>query len=566
MATLKENKLKPPRWDTPFGNTALDDLDINRILDINPFKDMNEEKFPRHLPLRDIIRYDTRILNFTDGELIVREGDYGNSAFIILEGSIKVILPPGLPEDMLGRNKTQRKSLFQAIGQLWSNAAYPEVDCNIETEFEGEPGKIFLDDISSVIEETGTVSIPAGNMIGENAALSRSQRNASIISEGNSQLLELRWQGLRDIRQWAKEFKLMVDKQYRERNLSNYLRSIPLFTDLSAEQFEQVTNATVFETYGEFEWYTSFNKAVANKDFSSLIDKEPLIIQEGAPIEGIFLVRSGFVRVSYEENGAHKTSNYLSKGTVYGLNYILGYSKAIAISDYSLRALGYTDILFIPAKVVEDYILPVITLPENKKVLDSYLIDWLRYNRTKLPEGTNLIDPGLMEQLVEKRYINGTSTMMIDLNRCTRCDECVKACAKGHNNNPRFIRHGTVYKNYMVANACMQCQDPVCMIGCPTGAIHRSLEGVININPNTCIGCATCAKTCPYDNIRMVDIRCDEGKLLKDEENKPVVKATKCDMCQDQLTGPACQQACPHDALIRLDLSDTTQLINWVSR
>ena len=44
------------------------------------------------------------------------------------------------------------------------------------------------------------------------------------------------------------------------------------------------------------------------------------------------------------------------------------------------------------------------------------------------------------------------------------------------------------------------------MIGCPTGAIHReSATGVVMINDDTCIGCGTCAASCPYENIRMVE-------------------------------------------------------------
>jgi len=107
----------------------------------------------------------------------------------------------------------------------------------------------------------------------------------------------------------------------------------------------------------------------------------------------------------------------------------------------------------------------------------------------------------------------------------------------------------------MVANACMHCADPVCMIGCPTGAIHRSLEGgSVVINDDTCIGCQTCANSCPYSNIRMASIRSDDGQFLVDKENhNPILKATKCDLCSGQITGPACEYACPHDALKRVD-------------
>ena len=107
----------------------------------------------------------------------------------------------------------------------------------------------------------------------------------------------------------------------------------------------------------------------------------------------------------------------------------------------------------------------------------------------------------------------------------------------------------------MTANACMQCVDPVCLIGCPTGAIHRSLEGgVIVINDDTCIGCGVCANSCPYDNIRMVTLHDRNGNTILDRDNQtPIAKATKCDLCVEQLGGPACERACPHDALQRLD-------------
>ena len=52
------------------------------------------------------------------------------------------------------------------------------------------------------------------------------------------------------------------------------------------------------------------------------------------------------------------------------------------------------------------------------------------------------LGPDMLEFLVDNRTINGTASMLIDLDRCTRCDDCVRACASTHNNNPRFIRHG----------------------------------------------------------------------------------------------------------------------------
>jgi Fe-S-cluster-containing hydrogenase component 2 len=59
----------------------------------------------------------------------------------------------------------------------------------------------------------------------------------------------------------------------------------------------------------------------------------------------------------------------------------------------------------------------------------------------------------------------------------------------------------------------------------------------------------------------MVEIRNAQGELYRDAQTQaPIAKATKCDLCVGQLGGPACQRACPHDALVRIDLSDVEQV------
>jgi Fe-S-cluster-containing dehydrogenase component len=120
----------------------------------------------------------------------------------------------------------------------------------------------------------------------------------------------------------------------------------------------------------------------------------------------------------------------------------------------------------------------------------------------------------------------------------------------------------------MVAQACMHCVDPVCMIGCPTGAIGRdATSGLVMINDRTCIGCGVCAHSCPYDNIQMVEIRDRRGAPLIDAATRqPIAKATKCDLCADLPGGPACQRACPHDALVRMDLGNLGEIAQWASR
>ncbi len=87
------------------------------------------------------------------------------------------------------------------------------------------------------------------------------------------------------------------------------------------------------------------------------------------------------------------------------------------------------------------------------------------------------------------------------------------------------------------------------------------------INDNTCIGCATCANSCPYDNIQMVTPRNEEGLPFYDQNtNQPLQKAAKCDLCSSQITGPACAHACPHDALKRVDMREIDALAALFNR
>jgi Fe-S-cluster-containing dehydrogenase component len=227
-----------------------------------------------------------------------------------------------------------------------------------------------------------------------------------------------------------------------------------------------------------------------------------------------------------------------------------------------LRAVGYLDVLRIPTRIVEEHILPHIPKKQLPALLPTEAPASNPDQERRMEVRPETIETGMLEFLVEQRYINGTQAMMIDLDRCTRCDDCVRACASTHDGNPRFVREGMRHEQYLIANACMHCADPVCMIGCPTGAISRNMtDGIVAINDNTCIGCSTCANSCPYGNIRMVEVRDPKGRPFVDrEKNLPIVKATKCDLCIEQIGGPACQRACPHDAMIRIDLTTADQI------
>lgn len=563
---------RPLRWDNPF-SPEVTDKDVDRIIGLEAFRNMDEESFPSSMSLRDIIRNDMRIMKYNHGDIVVRKGDYGNSTFLILKGSVRVVLNPDLPPEVLGRHQPARKGFLESIQQLWANPTQPEVrdpsslEKGTGTGQRGAGGNahVFLQDVPLIIEKHQTQAMPVGTFFGELAALGRTPRTLSLFADGETELLEIRWQGVRDIRRRDDAFRRHIDDLYRERSLNGHLRALPMFRHLDEETLLKVADATVFETYGEFEWHTSFKK-LASLSAEEKLSQEPVIAAETDYVDGLILVRSGFARVSRQINNGHPTVAFVGRGNTFGFEELVHNWKNGAQQPYqhSLRGLGNVDILRVPTQVMEEIVLP--SMPESEMPPPLKVIDHVDVSIQSI-SGASPLDAGLMEFLVENRVVNGRATMMINTDRCVRCDDCVRACAATHNNNPRFIRHGKRYDNVMIANACMHCNDPVCMIGCPTGAIHRgSLQGQVVINDSACIGCGTCANSCPYDNIRMVEIRDETGDFIRDEANEPILKSTKCDLCVDQMGGPACERACPHDALRRVNLNDLDHIADWLNK
>ena len=53
-------------------------------------------------------------------------------------------------------------------------------------------------------------------------------------------------------------------------------------------------------------------------------------------------------------------------------------------------------------------------------------------------------------------------------------------------------------KPVFLPTGCQHCSNPPCLEVCPSGATRQRDDGVIDIDYDVCIGCATCAVTCPF--------------------------------------------------------------------
>lgn len=582
----------------------------------------DKDKFPVNSPLLGILANDCRLRSFQSDEVVVRKGDYGNSAFFIVSGGVYVVMCE-MPGDALGHRQVRSwRNLFGGFARVLGGfRSYPEMRTRSQrTEAASVDSRwLHLQDFPELLLKTSSSPVDSdtydpsavselhsgspelsGEVFGEIAAMGRTPRTATVLGGvKGTKLLEIRWQGLRDIRRYAPAWREMIDQRYRKYSLElhlkeaqytrnlNHVTSSKQTTDLSDKNHDRsllssLAQQTHFYSYGDFEWQGSF-KEIADVKGAERLKIEPVITRQGDQTNGLVLVRSGFVRVRRHYNHGEKTISYMGKGQSYGLQEIYCNWKSRAQGDsgknllqpyrHTLSAVSYVNTLFIPTPVVEALLIPNLNPAEIEELEKGAA----QMDREQDQMGFN---GNLLEFLVENRAINGSAAMLIDRNRCTGCDDCVRACATTHDNNPRFIRHGSESESdgIQLTHACMHCADPVCMIGCPTGAIHRDENlDLIVINDVTCIGCSTCANNCPYNNIQMVDIRDESGYLVmpgksidasRDEKtlNAPIQKATKCDLCETIPTGPACQYACPHDALIRVDLREPDQLQQWLRR
>jgi Fe-S-cluster-containing dehydrogenase component/CRP-like cAMP-binding protein len=344
---------------------------------------------------------------------------------------------------------------------------------------------------------------------------------------------------------------------------------------------EEVVKVTEFLSFGKFHWFErSSEEEQEGTHWSTRLGTQPLIASQGHYPNGVYMVRAGFARLTRETDQGEQTVSYLRPESPYGYgleevidNYLSKRDELTAQDTktaarmtlpYTLRAIGYADTVFFPTSVLERFVLPTYREQDLRALVKREAAEAPGLHGLQLV--SDEVPADLRDFLIDHHLVNGTQSMVINLDRCTRCDDCVTGCSSAHERDPRFVRHGLIHGNLMVANACMHCVDPVCLIDCPTGAIHRPLGGgLVMIQDSTCIGCSACAHNCPYDNIRMVPIRDPDERVVTKAVGggvgDPQMRATKCDLCHDQ-GEPACVRACPHDALRRVDLSDLGTLQN----
>lgn len=517
---LRQNEMFVDRWSA-FGEAT----GIKRFHDQPKPADL--KKIPLFASYDDAflqeISHDIAVATWEKGAILFEEGSYLDLAFFVLSGQVDVYV------DKLRQDSVS--PIFSATQVEFGN---DESKSSVKENTKGAvaPQMTFLTTMDFDLPHGASMTLGKGEILGEIGSLNGWPQSVTARVAAESTLVHIRVAALRAMRKKSATFKKQLDHLYRERTLRTQLAITPLFKHLAPELIDELTKRVDLVSVGP----------------------EEEIVKAGDEADALYMVRSGFVKLSEPKAGADLVVSYLSKGMTLGEVELL--LDGVDKHRFTATSAGHAELV----RISRDDFEAVL---RNQQTAINQLWEFAvasikdAGHTFQNPQKADLLEFGLKKGLVQ-----GNSMLVIDLDVCTRCDDCVTGCANTHDGRPRFVREGDKYENFLIARSCYHCEDPVCLIGCPTGAIKRSNVGeVVTIDDQLCIGCGNCANKCPYDAIVMHETEetwSDSAfpKWLRGRERKV---ASKCDLCYTSDAGPACVNSCPHSCAFRIGSLDDFQ-------
>jgi CRP-like cAMP-binding protein/Fe-S-cluster-containing hydrogenase component 2 len=426
-------------------------------------------------------------------------------------------------------------------------------------------------DLFDDIPDTGRVRVAnlgAGTFYGELGAIGGLPRTLDVVANAETEIFYVPRHALKYL-EINTQARALIGERYRENAVRVTATDLELFRGVPPESIQELIPKCEIIRYE--------------------LRGVPLVTQ-GEPGDALYIVRDGFVQVVRErEDGTKRVLAYLRTGEYFGEMALF----ETGVRWASVLTAGKCELIKIRR---DDFLDLCRRFPQIETEARKVIAQRHEQERTVTPELSELLD-----RTGQLGMLQADALLVMDLDLCIKCDNCVKACEALHGES-RLIRNGIQIGKYLVPSACRHCDDPRCMNSCPTGAIKRRPEGEIYFQYDMCIGCGNCAIACPYDNISMIDTptfdraQARKARIMndpnffrpypvashdvgergllqrlfglgrdrkskrkpvpvtpgRDSEHVPVAVPIKCDLC-DGLPFMGCVHNCPTGAAIRID-------------
>ncbi len=477
--------------------------------------EMDENELLRTLPwrYREWNQYSVVRWQLKPGEELCRAGDYGATAFLLQSGVFEVVRASGAPIPIY----------------------------------------------------------PSSRILGEMTCLNYYPRSATVRARETSEVFEVR-RNLLFALQRVPESRKFLSEVYRSHAIESLIRTADWFQNVSDGDRDKARQF-LLATWNQPR--TAPDGSTPRKQIE-LVQLAPgqIIYREGEQADAFYIIRIGHVKVSQATGGV---LTYLRPAVEFDIAKRGAASKAAqpsyfgeigCLADWpaaadvfppeardprrtaTCTALDHVELVRIDSECFRGLLDAIPALKEEVlKSAARRLGVGVRDQKSEVRSQKPAVSLAPMRrEFVEQGLYNAQRLLVLDLEACTRCDECTKACSDTHEGITRLVRDGLRIDKWLVASSCRSCSDPYCLVGCPVDAIHRDGQGKQIQIESHCIGCGLCANNCPYGNINMHPLPKGDGVQHT---------ATTCDLCSS-IVGPAnwrnvsCVFACPHNAAFRM--------------
>ena len=336
--------------------------------------------------------------DFKAGEIICREGEYGSTAFYIVKGQASVHI--NSPMAQVGKRGGAAGFFSKLTSYLVQR---PQVSAG-----KSDSRSIPIDGPVNLPLENPTAMLEAGELFGEMTCMSLYPRSATVRAEEDCVIIEM-LRNVLDIMLRNETLRVQLDSRYRKRALEDHLRSVPLLATLGHDFVDRLRDRVELLRF----------------------TKNELICVQGDIADHFYLVRTGFVKVTESHPGGDLVLAYLGKGGYFGEIGLLAGGRRTA----TVTALDHVELVSIPR---DDFQEMLELFPDIRRNLEAVAEDRVQQNRRHMAATTSVP----LQDFLSQGLMEANSLLLLDLEKCTRCDACVRACADAHDGVTRLIREG----------------------------------------------------------------------------------------------------------------------------